>query len=374
MRKIIVGILFLAFLLPACMDDDMTGGGDGMENDLTMYDYSPQPYDLVVPCDFPVMEIPADNPITIDGRELGRFLFYDPILSSDSTMSCASCHAPNGSFTDNLAVSVGVDGIAGVRSSMSLLNVGYFNTGLFWDGRVMTLEEQALLPVEDPIELHHSWPDIEVKLRMHDFYPQMFREAFGISTKDEITKLLAAKAIAQFERTLVSSGQSKYDLYRCEPGAFPDPIELEGKELFAFEEDDHPGCTHCHKTFNHLFTDHRFVNNGIENVGAEVGDLSNFPDNGLGDVTGSVFDNGKFRVTSLRNIAMSAPYMHDGRFETLEETLNHYSSGGHSSANIDPNIEPFSLTSGEQEAIISFLHTLTDTAFMNNPAHQSPFE
>ncbi len=374
MKQIII-FLFLStlFLATSCDDDD--NPMDGQSDDLTDIPYTPVAYDLVVPCDFPEMEIPVDNPIMVDGVELGRFLFYDPILSADSTMSCSSCHLPSGSFTDNLALSTGIDGIAGRRSSMSLLNVGYFNTGLFWDGRVVTLEEQALLPVEDPVELHHTWPDIVSKLKVHDTYPEMFRKAFGISSTTEITKELAAKAIAQFERTLVSSGQSKYDQSRCaEPAVFLSPQEQEGAVLFSFEEDNHPGCTHCHKVFNQMFTDNTFTNNGLTDIGGgEVDNLSNYPDLGLGEVTGSIFDNGKFRVPSLRNIAMTAPYMHDGKFQTLEEVLDHYSSGFHDAANIDPDMSPFQMTEDEKAALIAFLNTLTDQEFMNNPAHQSPF-
>lgn len=376
MRKIVI-LLMLAglFLAASCGDDNAIDDETLGMGDLTDIEYTPQAYNLVVPCDFPEMEIPSDNPLTVDGVELGRFLFYDPILSADSTMSCAFCHAPNGSFTDNLAVSKGIDGIAGRRSSMSLLNVGYFTTGLFWDGRVMTLEEQALMPVEDPIELHNTWPKAMMDLQNHEVYPAMFRKAFGISDTQEMTKELAAKAIAQFERTLVSSGQSKYDLLRCaEPRPFPSEKEVQGEELFKLELNDHPGCTHCHKMFNYLFTDNDFRNNGLDDVGPEIGDLDKFTDKGHGEFNGNIFDNGKFRVPSLRNIAVTAPYMHDGRFETLEEVIDHYSTGGFDSYSIDPNMESFTLTTDEKEALISFLHTLTDTTFMNNPAHQNPFE
>lgn len=373
MRQIFFFLILSVLMLPACMDDDALLDDDAMvADDLTNIPYEPISYNLEVPCDFPVMQIPSDNVLTVDGVELGRHLFYDPILSADSTMSCSSCHSPTASFSDNLPVSIGIDGIPGRRSSMSLLNVGYFYNGLFWDGRVSTLEEQALLPVEDPIELHNTWPDLVMKLQNHDLYPGMFRKAFGISSSQEISKELAAKAIAQFERTLVSSGNSKYDRARCgEPGVFLDPDELEGFELFIFEEADHPGCTHCHSSV--LFTDNRFLNNGIEDVGPSVDDLNNFPDLGFGKVTGDEFDNGKFRVPTLLNIANTAPYMHDGRFNTLDEVLDHYSSGGFNSANIDPNIAPFGMTAEEKASIISFLHTLTDTTFMNNPAHQNPF-
>jgi cytochrome c peroxidase len=378
MNKWILSILTLSlFLFVACKDDDGPAMDDDMlsMDDLTDIPYDPKPYELEVPCDFPPMEIPADNQLTVDGVELGRFLFYDPILSADSTMSCSSCHLPSGNFTDNVPVSVGIDGIAGTRSSMSLLNVGYFYEGLFWDGRVTTLEEQALLPVEDEIELHTTWPEVEEKLKQNDIYPAMFRKAFGIESKEEITKFLAAKAIAQFERSLVSSGQSKFDRARCEPGFFLEPLELEGFELFTFEENDHPGCTHCHKTINQLFTDNRYVNNGITDVGGTaVEDLNNFPDKGLGDVTGNVFDNGKFRTPSLRNISNSAPYMHDGRFQTLEEVIDHYSSGGFSAANADPNIMSFPLTEQEKEALLAFMRTLDDDTFMIDPRYQNPFD
>ncbi len=366
------------FLLVTTLAAVGCGGDDDVQevtdNDLTDIPYDPKTYEIIVPCDYPEMPIPADNPMTIDGFELGRHLFYDPILSADSTQSCSSCHLPSGSFTDNLPVSVGIDGIAGRRSSMSLLNIGYVTQDLFWDGRSATLEEQALLPVEDPIELHHSWPAVVEQLRRHESYPEMFRKAFGISNTNEITKELAAKALAQFERALVSSGQSRYDRWRCETGFLLTESEINGLLLYTNEDDDHPGCTHCHSREAQLFSDFTIKNNGLDSVGPTVEDLNNFIDKGLGEVTNNVFDNGKFRVPSLNNIAMTAPYMHDGRFNTLEEVIDHYSSGGKTSFNIDPNVHSFNLTTEEKEDLIEFLHTLTDTEFMNNPAFQNPFE
>ena len=224
MKKIYFPILFILIIVVACNDDDLvpmdncnpTNGGD-----LSNIEYDPQDYNLIVPNSFPDMFIPEDNPLTVDGVNLGRHLFYDPILSADSTMACANCHLAPGSFTDNLAVSTGIDGVAGNRSSMSLLNVGFFYTGLFWDGRSMTLEEQALLPVEDPIELHHEWSDLVPQLRNHGSYPELFRKAFGITNTSEINKELAAKALAQFERTLVSSGNSRFEkIEAITPGFF----------------------------------------------------------------------------------------------------------------------------------------------------------
>ena len=369
-RISLIALVFMLFITGCRKDKPAPTAPDG---DLTDIPYNPVDFELIVPCEFPEMEIPADNPLTIDGVELGRFLFWDPILSADNTMSCGSCHFPSGGFADNLPVSTGIDGIAGRRSSMALVNVGYFYNGLFWDGRAATLEDQALLPVEDPIELHHKWPDVVNELKVHDTYPTMFRKAFGISNTAEITKELTAKAIAQFERTMVSSGQSKYDRERCDAGVFFTPDELDGLVLFSNELGNHPGCTHCHSSSNLLFTNNNYENNGIDSVGPEVSDLTKFTDLGQGEVTGDVFDNGKFRIPSLRNIMLTSPYMHDGRFNTLGEVLDHYKTGGFTAANSSANQTEFPLSEDDKEKIIIFLQTLNDTTFLNNPAFSDPF-
>ncbi len=338
--------------------------------DLSTISYNPIPVTLPILDPLPPMDIPMDNPLTEDGIALGRFLFYDPLLSGNEKMACADCHLPKGGFTDNLAFSTGIDGIMGLRSSMSLINAGYFTKGLFWDGRIQTLEEQALLPVEDVTELHNEWESVEEKLQAHNDYPTRFRKAFGINTTDEITKELAVKAIAQFERSLVSAN-SKYDrVIRGEE--FFDDDELTGFELFFDEPNDLPDaeCGHCHNA--PLFTVNQYFNNGIDSVGS----LEDFKDKGLGAITNNPFDNGKFRAPSLRNIALTAPYMHDGRFETLEEVIDHYNEGAHFADNIDPLImtRGLGLSDQNKKDLIAFLHTLTDTSFVNNPAFQNPFE
>lgn len=263
------------------------------------------------------MVIPDDNPLTIDGLLLGRHLFYDSILSIDSTLSCSGCHLSSGNFTDNQAFSTGVDNEMTPRSSMTLINVGFANTGLFWDGRSESLEDQALLPVEEPIELNEEWPNVERKLRRHSDYPEMFRKAFGIERKEEINRDLAVKAIAQFERTLVSSN-SKYDRVISGSAVFTDQ-ELQGHDIFFDINEDisrHAECGHCHNA--PLFTTNEYFNNGIQMPTAE----NAFDDNGLGAITGRVFDNGMFKTATLRNIFFSAPYMHDGRFATGQTRLN----------------------------------------------------
>lgn len=334
--------------------------------------YNATTYALEIPNWLPKMVIPSDNVPTISGVALGRHLFYDPIFSKDSTIACASCHLQALGFADPRQVSLGVNQVKGVRNAMSLVNVGFYSNGLFWDGRSKTLEEQALLPIEDHTEMNESWDNVVKKLQRHPQYPKMFRAAFGIEYPSEITKSLAVKAMAQFERTLIS-GYSRFDriVFQNDLNAgFLTDGEERGRELFFFElsqQLDHPGCSHCHG--GPLFTDNTFRNNGIDSVVT----LNDFKDRGLGAVSKKMGDNGRFRVPSLRNIELTAPYMHDGRFKTLEEVLDHYSSGGHFADNLDANIRKFTLSERDKKDLIAFLKMLTDTAFINNPAYKNPF-
>lgn len=338
--------------------------------DLTSISYNPSPSEIERPANFPIMEIPEDNPLTKEGIELGKHLFFDPILSANQQMACASCHLPEKAFTDDLAVSLGIDEIAGTRSAMALFNAGYYTKGLFWDGSVVSLEEQALLPVEDPVELHHDWQEVEKDLRQHEKYPELFRKAFGIENTDGITKELAVKAIAQFERTIISSN-SKYDRVVNGEEFFEDE-EFNGWYMFFDVGGDLPDaeCGHCHNA--PLFTTNDYFNNGIDSVP----NLTSFQDLGLGAITKRTFDNGKFRAPTLRNIALTSPYMHDGRFQTLEEVIDHYNEGVHYSDNVDPLLlKPggLGLNSQQKKDLLAFLHTLTDSSFVNNPTYQSPF-
>ena len=356
--------------LAACSKDDDDSCCGQPNDELIVADYSPQPYNLQYPSRFPQPAIPADNPLTVSGIELGRRLFYDPILSRDSTMSCASCHNQQLSFADGSNLSIGIRGLPGTRSSMPLINLAFNVKGFFWDGRAATLEEQALLPIEDHLEMDDTWENVAAKLRRHPTYPAYFRQAFGIERKSEITPELAVKAIAQFERTLVSFN-SRFDRIVWDQQGWPTDAEQRGRDLFFVEfaspTQDHPGCSHCHGSS--LFTENNYFNNGI----TFVNDLADFPDKGRGGFNGNIFDNGKFRTPTLRNIALTAPYMHDGRFATLEEVLDHYATGGHGVINEDANIQPFSLTQRDKEDLIAFLNMLTDTAFINNPAFSNPF-
>lgn len=378
MRRFLLIFLPIVLLTFACKKDeipDAMGGGTPMNpvdpNDLTTIEHDPQSLALQVPEYFPDIAnfIPADNPITVEGVELGRHLFYDPILSLDSLLSCSSCHLPSGAFTDNTAFSTGVRGDQTPRSSMALINLAYVTEGLFWDGRVQSLEDQALLPVEDLIELHEAWPNVEAKLQRHEQYPEMFRKAFAIDSKTEITRDLAVKALAQFERTLISQ-DSKFDRWKRGEYSFTDE-EADGFSMF-FDEGANglpdAECGHCHN--KPLFTTNGFFNNGLDAADS----FDDFTDKGLGAFTGKPSDNGKFRAPTLRNIELTAPYMHDGRFQTLEEVVEHYNSGGESADNKDPLLTELGLDEEQKQSLVAFLKTLTDDTFVNNPAYQNPFE
>ncbi len=384
MKKLLFALLFFSLVFAvACNNDedvnDIVNGNDPNPIavvDLTDIPYNPQQYELEIPDGMPPFPENPANPITVDGVNLGRHLFYDPILSADSSMSCSTCHLPSGNFTDNEAVSVGVDGIAGKRSSMSLMDAAFFNNGLFWDGRIQTLEEQALLPIEDPIELHNTWTKAIMDLQSHPDYPEMFRRAFGIENSSQITKELAAKAIAQFEKTLINTGTSRYDQYRAGNFLALSDSEIRGLLMFIDDGSDDglpdAECSHCHNP--PLFTINEYRNNGLDSVGPDLEHLDNFEDLGLGAVTGIQQDKGKFRIPSLRNIVYSAPYMHDGRFETLEEVVEHYNSGGGLAINKDPLMRPLGLTESQKQDILNFLTALNDEAFMNKPEYQNPFD
>lgn len=334
-------------------------------------EYTPTPYELKIPSHFPDMIIPEDNPMTVEGVELGRRLFYETKLSGDNSISCATCHAASSGFSDPNQFSLGIDGLVGDRNSMALINVGW-NQSFFWDGRAKTLEEQVLQPVENPIEMHEKWSKVVGKLNADVSYRNMFFKAFNTY---EIDSLNAAKALAQFIRTMIS-GESKFDvIYKNENGiplssndlaiwATVTPSELAGYDLF--KSLNGADCFHCHN--GPLMQVQKFSNNGLDAI---------FTDLGRGKVTGNPNDNGKFKVPTIRNIALTAPYMHDGRFATLEDVIDHYSHGVQMSSTIDPLIEyaaqgGVQLDAQEKDLLIQFLHTLTDYNFINNPEFQKP--
>ena len=316
--------------------------------------HEPTPYNLERPTGFPPLNIPSDNPMTVEGVDLGKKLFYDPILSLDNSISCASCHNPDFNFTDNgKAFSVGVGGQIGNRTSMPLVNL-VFNTSFFWDGKVLSLEEFIFHPVRDPIEMALPWEQAEQKLQNHSEYPELFKKAFGTN---QIDSTKTVKAIAQFVRTLISAN-SKFDKFARFEGSLS-PQELNGFNLFNSEDGD---CFHCHIPAGRMFTDNLFHNNGLDSI---------FTDLGRALVTGNAFDEGKFKTPNLRNLSYSAPFMHDGRFQTIEEVIEHYDFAGHPSPTISPLMEfhgiGLNLNQQEKNDLIAFLKSLDDPEFINNP-------
>ncbi|WP_417785898.1 cytochrome-c peroxidase [Tenacibaculum sp.] len=305
--------------------------------------------------------IPTNNPLTIEGIALGKKLFFDPILSKDNTQSCASCHDPKNAFTDDTRFSEGIDGKFGTRNSMPLFNLAWnFDERFMWDGKELSIERQAFSPVRNPIEMHSDWKNVAKKLQEHAEYPTLFKQAFGAS---KIDSTLVTKAIAQFERTLIS-GNSKFDQYLL------GKVELTLEEQNGFNvfmDETRGDCFHCHGSDNNpLWTDNKFHNNGLDET---------FTDLGLGVVTGDPNDHGKFRSPSLRNLKFTAPYMHDGRFATLEEVINHYSEGLKLSSTIDPlmkkaNQGGVQLSDKDKADLKAFLLSLSDDDFVNNPKFQ----
>lgn len=303
--------------------------------------YAPTPYQLQVPAHFPILEIPTDNPMTEEGVRLGRMLYYDPITHADSAKSCSSCHIQELSFSSDPTV-------------IPHINLGW-SKNFLWNGKLQNGLEDAML-----FEVSEFFKTDLSRLERHPDYPRYFYEAFGERT---ITYELAARALAQFERTMISAN-SKYDrvLYGDQTEFFTD-AELNGWELFFTEKGD---CFHCHGGI--LFTDNDFHNNAL--------DIE--PDDGLMAVTGNPLDRGRFKTPTLRNIALTGPYMHDGRYETLEEVIDFYSEGLKRSDTVDPLMKSLHLggkhlTEQEKSDLLAFLLTLTDSTYITNQNLASPF-
>lgn len=320
---------------------------------------------------------PADNPITDNGATLGRVLFYDKKLSANGTISCASCHKQDKGFSDDETLSIGFDGGLTGRHSMTLINARYYQRGrFFWDERAATLEEQVLMPFQDPVEMGMTLDEVVNTVKQQDYYPDLFEKAFGTS---EITSENIAKALAQFVRSIVSYS-SKYDEGRINTrgpgGNFANFTAEEnlGKSLF-FQSIPNGGgaCFGCHTTEAFISANPGPQNNGLDAVSTD--------DRGAGDVFNNPIFVGRFKTTSLRNIELTAPYMHDGRFNTLEEVVEHYNSGIQAHPTLAPaltnaNGDPVRLNFSEEEkqALVAFLKTLTDESIATEEKWSNPFK
>jgi cytochrome c peroxidase len=318
---------------------------------------------------------PPNNQITDWGATLGRVLFYDKNLSKNKTVSCASCHNQANAFTDPLRLSKGFNGGLTGRHSMSLINAKYYPNGrFFWDQRAVSLEDQVLRPIQDLVEMGVTLDTLVLRVQAQPFYPVLFTKAFGSST---INTNLISRALSQFVRSIVSY-QSKYDAGRLTfsttlpppPNApFPNftAEENRGKEIFLSPIG---GCAPCHGS--ETFTAPQEKNNGLDLITV---------DRGFGAVLNAPGLDATFKVGSLRNIQLTAPYMHDGRFNTLEEVVEHYNSGIKNHPNLSPQLRALNgqprllnLSAADKAALVAFLKTLTDMSVTTDLKYSNPFK
>lgn len=308
---------------------------------------------------------PRDNPVTDAGATLGRVLFYDTRLSANNTVSCASCHVQSHGFADPNGVSKGFAGGHTDRHAMNLVNLRFHpRARFFWDERAGNLEEMTLLPIENSLEMGQDVGHLPEILGRDPHYGDLFRGAFGDA---QMTRERVGRALAQFLRSLLSY-QSRFDTGRASSRAITEDFanysvqENRGKALFM------RNCSVCHLEGQEA----HFVVNTPVNTGLD--EDTRTTDGGVGDITLNPADLGHFKSPSLRNVEVTGPYMHDGRFATLEAVLEHYSSGGKNHPNKDIRVQPLHFTESEKAALIAFLKTLTDDAFLTDPKFSDPFQ
>jgi cytochrome c peroxidase len=307
-----------------------------------------------LPVNFPVFENSEGNELTELRIELGRKLFYDPVMSRDSTISCSSCHKQQFAFADNLSTSPGIKNRAGIQNVPSLGNIAYA-TSFTRAGGVPTLEMQILVPVQEHNEFDFNLKLIAEKVALSPLYDSLSQLAYNRKPDP----FVVTRSIAAFERTLLSCN-SAYDLYTWSgiKNAMSKSAKR-GMKLFLSEKTN---CSKCHKPPH--FSDFSFKNNGIYEV---------YSDSGRMRLTLKEEDRALFKVASLRNVAITSPYMHDGSIKTLEEVINHYNNGGSEHFNKDSMIHPLNLSEAEKKDLIAFLNSLSDTSFIHNPAFGSPY-
>jgi cytochrome c peroxidase len=358
-----IGLCLLVFMLSKCKEAELPGPinfADLVEQDET-------PYALEIG-EFPEPDF-GDNPLTVEGATLGRMLFYEKMLSKDNSISCGSCHLQDHGFSDPDQFSEGVRGSLGKRQAMSVFNTAWHTNEFFWDGRAHLLRDQSLMPIQDELEMDETLDNVIEKLSEEDKYKIQFIKVFG---DEQITSERMSLALEQFMNSIVSN-QSKYDQVLAGKATFSDS-EKRGRDLFfgeynpAFPEESGADCAHCHGRIN--FSNSRYMNNGLD---SEAGQ----DDIGRQEVTGDPNDKAKFKVTTLRNIELTAPYMHDGRFATLEEVVDHYNDGIIVSPTIDPALEyttqtGLMLTDQDKADLIAFLKTLTDETLATDERYSDP--
>jgi len=308
------------------------------------------PVEIKAPLGLPPVPIPADNPPTADTIALGRKLFYDPRLSKNNTVSCASCHNPNLAFTDSLKLAMGIGGMIGKRNAPTLLNAAY-SPLQFWDGRAPSLEAQSADPIANPLEMNQTHDVSVAKIQRDPVYNAEFAQAFGPGA---ITLTIIEKSLASFERTLLS-GNSPFDQY--EYGGNKQALSPDAtRGLALFADPKRGNCVVCH-TINKnyaLFTDGKF-----HNTGAGVNGEGDFTDLGRFGETAKQTEKGEFKTPTLRNVALTAPYMHDGSLKTLKDVVDFYAGGGNSNPYLDKEIKPLALDAQDRADLVAFLESLT---------------
>jgi cytochrome c peroxidase len=372
-------IFLLSIFFVACQKTPMpVVGSDPVSEYLNLptapFNYANQPLPdyMLISQLLNVDNTPAHNPVTDHGATLGRVLFYEKGLSKNNTISCASCHKQEKAFSDDAIFSEGWEGHETGRHSMGIINGKYYYSGkFFWDERVASLEQQTLMPIQDSVEMGLTLNEMEERLKGLPYYKPLFTSAFG---NDEITSEKAAMAMAQFIRSIVSY-RTKYDTGRfmmnTQFGPFNNFSDSEnlGKKLFnGFKK---VKCASCHGSDAFASTGGR--NNGLD---------ASTTDAGIGGVTGASFEMSTFKAPSLKSVLLRAPYMHDGRFSTIEEVIEHYNSGVQNHPNLDQDLKDFDtglaksmdMTELEKTALVDFLKTLTDNALVTDEKFSNPFK
>jgi cytochrome c peroxidase len=295
---------------------------------------------MQIPEGFPSITFPQGNEFTIERWQLGKRLFYDPVMSVNNTISCSSCHHAQNAFSDTVAFSVGDNNMAGKSNAPTLANIAY-NPYFTRAGGVPTLEMHILVPIQEHDEFNTNILDIVEKLKKDSSYAEAARIAYN----REIDPFVITRAIANFERSIIS-GNADYDRNKFSISA------LNGKKLFMSNKTN---CSQCHNGFN--FSNYTFENNGL---------YADYADSGRMRLTQLESDRARFKVPTLRNIELTAPYMHNGSIKTLNEVVAHYNTGGQLHKNKSTFIKPLGLSQQEQNDIVAFLKTLTDHSFINN--------
>ena len=354
MKKLILSIVVLFIGFSACKKD--------LPPDNPTHTTTPVAFPK--PSNFPAPNLPADNPLTKEGIALGRHLYYEKRMSIDNTVSCASCHVHEYNFSLPLPYGIGVNGPTH-NSVMIHSNLAWQET-LLWNGFASSIEQVAYLTIIDPVEMNSTWEISLGKIENDPKYISLYEAAYG---PNAITTENSIKAIAQFVRTMVS-GDSKYDKWQRGEEQFT-TLELEGYQMFNDENGD---CFHCHGDYTTgglfgAYGDLQFSNNGLDSV--------LLPNLGREGATGDSNDRGKFKIPSLRNIEYSFPYMHDGRFTTLQDVIEHYNMGGHITYTIDPNMKKAGVgrnwSQQQKDALLAFLRTLSDNTFIADTSFSDPW-